>query len=231
MRSTFRSTVLAAIAVLALGAFASASASAALPEFVPANGKFPVKFTAGGTEMWLESSNHRITCTSEATIGEITGPKTVKATVYYKSCMETPFKQACWNGESSAKQITTAPLVGRIGYINKTTKQVGLQLEGEKHKEFEDPRWDAFQCGGETHISVNGEPIAPLSPVNSQLTSFSFPAHQKNGSQEIKKLEGGLEGYPYQLSLKWTETSASEALGLEYGSRTLTTLASAEIKA
>ena len=40
-----RTTGLALMAVIALSALAAASASAALPEFVPTAGKFPVKFT------------------------------------------------------------------------------------------------------------------------------------------------------------------------------------------
>ncbi|MCW3056336.1 MAG: hypothetical protein JWO21_305, partial [Solirubrobacterales bacterium] len=175
------------VAVLAVSAVAVASASAALPEFTV----FPNKATGSGGAGTLETlKGEKVTCTAEKDKSEINGAKTVKGVVVtFTGCKESVFKANCNSAGAAAGEIVTNELSGEIGYVNKATKAVGLDLKpvGELFAEF--------NCtGGLLKLKVKGSVIGKLSPVNTATKEFKLEFKLAGvGKQEIEKFETGLK--------------------------------------
>jgi hypothetical protein len=138
----------------------------------------------GGTVSGL-SEPVTIECESERNTGEANGTNEVRnVNVKFLGCKV--FGSApCSNGPNTG-EITVNPLKGKLGYINKAGKEVGLLLEpAKKHGEFA-----KFNCAGiittvvgqgnttegayylpETTGGYDGI-ISPITPVNTQTTKF-----------------------------------------------------------
>ena len=206
---------LALVAVFALSAVASATASAAEPEFgrckneagtfkdsnctvgggtafkwVPLAEGEKVKFTSTSGEGFLETANgEKVTCTADTNVGETNGPKKDVVTVTFTGCTSSGFK--CNSAGAAAGEIKTNKLLSEIGYINKAAKEVGLRLkpEGELFVEFE--------CvGGIVKVKTKGAVIGKYTPVNEMNEKFVLNLKcvaGKKGVQEIEKFEGGLK--------------------------------------
>lgn len=173
------------VAMFAIGALASASASAALPEF-KSGYKFPIPFTAKSNSVTLNiKGGGAYLCKTSTTTGEITGPKEV-AKVIIK-----------FNGENGCSGFCKQPvhegwwetkeLKGRIGYLNKGFRTVGLLLEGtvEPFAKCNTPLF-----GGPEKLI--GAIIGELSPTNTGTTSFALTYKQgvERGQQQITHFEG-----------------------------------------
>jgi hypothetical protein len=170
----------AIVAVVALSAIASATASAALPEFLPASGKFTS--TAGAGTLQIEGGN-TITCTEGTNSGEITGAKTATVTITFKGCRIFGFIGAHSSGDVEGT-ILVSSAKGELCYLSKTAKTVGLKLTLASTLKIE--------AGGQKS-EVLGTLIGEVKPVNSKVTEGELILKQTGGLQAIKKCEGGTE--------------------------------------
>jgi hypothetical protein len=176
---------LALVAVVALSALATATASAALPEFVPTAGKFPVKFTDTSGAGTLETvGGHKVTCKADSSTGEFTGAKTNKETFIFTGCESLGFK--CNSAGAAAGEIRTNAIASLLVYINKAKKEVGMDLSPEVVGGL----FAEFSCGGVETLKVRGSVIAPVTKVNTaKQASFKLTAKASKGVQKPTEYE------------------------------------------
>jgi len=213
MRSICRTALVALLAVLALGAVASASASAALPEFV-------LKGTGSGF-VYRESPLPVIFQQQNGSGGGVechggvtgSGKFISKTEVSYGHMTFTKCRiegsHACKSAGAKAEEIVTGALKGRLGYLNKAEKSVGLTIEPELktvHLLFEaecetygkiavgeSPSAKEFcekfkVCEGASTVIGTGKPIN----TSGKILEWHFKcAEGKLGRQEFTKFEGG----------------------------------------
>jgi hypothetical protein len=193
-------------AVLAASALAASSASA-LPEFT---GPFAKTFIATSGKTVLETvSKTKVTCASDVLPGEITGPQTGLAALGFAGCKMK--KVPCNTPNSSSGFIGSTLLAMKVGYINKSKKQVGIDFSTATGAAFAE-----FTCGTAVRAVVRGSVIGAITPVNTAVVApktFTLKFVQKKGLQAVPNLEGEpvdvLEstfGGPFELTgLKATE--------------------------
>ncbi|HEV3047027.1 MAG TPA: hypothetical protein VGY13_06655 [Solirubrobacteraceae bacterium] len=180
----------------ALTAVASATASAALPEFVPGTGeKLPIKLegsVSGATEVTLRNeTNNGIYCDGTSFKGEITGAKAASLTAELKNCKaEDKSNYQCSTSGAGTGDVVVSGS-GTLNYIDKATKRVGLVLKVAKEE---------ILCGGAYEYVIRGSIVIPLNPIDTKtstldmaikgLTKQEFTSYE-NESGEIKtaKLE------------------------------------------
>jgi len=179
----------------------AALASTGLPEFTGSGGEeiaYPREFkasTGGSASFWIETFpwNFR-----EATVtGEITGPNEV-ADVVLKFKGASPAAYGCTsNGlEGEAGELVTNDVIGRLGYLNKTAKTVGLLLEA--------PGGVIAKCSGYQLGSqeILGSVIGKLTAVaGGHSFALEFKKGGKGEEQEFTKFEG--EEATHQLENYW----------------------------
>ncbi len=165
------------------GAF-TASASAALPEF---SGPFGKTFTStSGASRLRAVGGKRVLCTAGTNVGEITGPKTGVVTITLTGC--TLKKVPCNTPGASSGEIVSPAYAMAIGYINKATKRVGVDLTEPAGGFFL-----LFSCTSGTRVAVIGSVIGRITPVNQLVTpsaTFTLRFQQVGGVQKPTKLEG-----------------------------------------
>jgi hypothetical protein len=175
-------TFAALAAVLALGAVAVASASAALPEFVPAEGgKLPITLegsfpsASGGV---TSTSNKSVGCAGIYAKGEITGAKTASLVIELRHCEDGEGYQ-CELGEKGAG-IEYFSGSASLVYLNKAKKEVGLVLTQKRIKGdcFTESAW------------IQGGLIIPITPVNTKTSKPTFTLNDNGkGVQEFQSYE------------------------------------------
>jgi hypothetical protein len=184
----------AIIAVVALSAVASATASAALPEFTPGAAKTTFTGTSGaGT---LQAAGGTIECESDTVKGELTGTtkKTGTATITFKGCAAfTIFGAKSLDAKNAGEIITNVNL--ELCYINKAKKEVGILTEVAKTVHVE--------VAGKL-IEILGDAVGAITPVNTSTTKFKIVYKQKSGTQE----PGGCEGKTENLLSRENETGS-----------------------
>jgi hypothetical protein len=176
---------LCCIAVLALCATVTASASAALPEFLPS----PMPFTAKSGATTLETvSKAKITCISDTATGEVTGPKTGTVTIKLSGCELVTLGLACNTVGAPPGEITTVSLLMTLGYINGPKKEVGLDLSTATGGPLLE-----FVCGP-LKVIVEGSAIGKVTPVNKLIKPpghFTLKFAQSTGKQKPTHFESG----------------------------------------
>jgi hypothetical protein len=186
MRSTFRGVSLALIAVFALGALASASASAALPEFTGTeNGKHPVAFTAKSGAVGIQiNGGGSLQCIHSSTTGEIINTKEVaKVVIKFEEGDCASYSTFCGQiGHSHFWESNE--LKGRIAYISKEKggNRIGLLLE---------PVTGLFaKCEkpiGQGIEKIQGSILGEISPGSAP---FHLRYTQSGGKQSLTHFEG-----------------------------------------
>jgi len=184
---------LALVAVFAISAIASATASAAKPEFVFAGIKKGLKAKSGSATLET-ASKEKVTCTSSSNGGEIEGgngsKKVTGIIVKFKGCKSSGF--ACSTSGAASEEIITNSLSGELGYIKAAEKTVGLDLLPTGGGEFVE-----FNCaGGIVKVKVKGSVIGQITPVNKKVTTaehFTLTFTQSGGKQGIEKFETGVK--------------------------------------
>jgi hypothetical protein len=104
-------------------------------------------------------SGKRVICAADTNTGEITGPKTGVVTLTLTGCVMN--KVQCNTPGSTPGEIVSPAYAMQIGYINKATKTVGVDLT--------EPGGGLFlliTCVSGTRVAVVGSVIGRITPVN-----------------------------------------------------------------
>ena len=213
MKSTLRSALLVFSTAALLASLASASASAALPEFSAS--KYPVTYKITGLEVLLESGRGNIYCRGEREgqkiSGEITSATTATGTWTLTGCEETPFHGKCTSEGAARGEIKTASLPVKPVYTSKELKKAGLEFNYVETSK----RFAKFNCEG-TESAIKGAVIARIAPVNLKVSSFEVVF---NGTEEFVKsypLEFQWEpGEWYPLEVRSTTMGMTPATAIE----------------
>jgi hypothetical protein len=192
MRSIGRTITTMLVAVAALAVVASASASAATPEFnpVPAKKKFTdssgaMKTTYGGGEWSYE-------CTKGSATGEVTSGRALgKLVVTWTGCQGTNNGGAtsCAVNSTGAKsgEIITEPLAAELGTVSSTEAPsgVGLRLKPESGKTWFTLTKKSGCVGEET---VQGAATGEVAQVAKKQTTNELSFKLTKGHQAIKEI-------------------------------------------
>ena len=233
MGSKLVRTVTLAAMVCALSALATASASAALPEFKPSSGKYPVDFTFGGSASFSANNGKvNVSCTSLTGLGVIINSQNVEASVTLHNCSSGGF--VCGEPAGSEHIIRSNVLEGKIGYYEEGgVKNVGLELIKQKYNPLfpKLAKFAKFSCTGQPEVNLTGMIIGKLSPLNKSVTSFTL-AYATNGTSQLpRKIEHGYLGEAEE-ELSWNYgTNQETSLWLLTGSETVSAESAVEIKA
>jgi hypothetical protein len=186
--------------VLALGAIAVSSASAALPEFEK-SGPTAYVVTVGESRFAVEYGSVMI-CKSGYLSGEVTGAKTVTGTWELKECEDRLNRTQCNTEGQSAGVIRTASLPGILVYASKATKEVDIVYNPyEETKEIVYPKFAKLTCGGVTNTANIRRTLVAhnIGPIN-KLTKYLSLRLGQSGSKPLtyenekgKKVEAILE--------------------------------------
>ncbi len=175
---------LLALAVVAFSAAGSAYASN--PEALLLESKGGFSFTSGAGELVDSTSGLAIKCKSDKGTGEITGAKSLTASVTFEKCNVGGLAAQSLGGKSG--QITLSKLAGGLCYINAEKHQVGALLTlPSEGVHIEVPSL------GELLI-VTGSTTGLLSPDNEATKSgkLSFGGHKcegATGNEDVLLLE------------------------------------------
>jgi hypothetical protein len=186
----FRIVGLCLMAVFAFSAIAASAASAALPEWL---GTFPTPFTSHGGEAILKVGTvSKVKCASTTNTGSITGPKLGTVLVNFTGC-KLSGSFPCNSPGAGTEEIMTFTLDMTLGYITKSTKDVGVALKGlggaEKNLLAE------FECNDEGALlpaRVKGSVIGLITPIGVSTLTFTlnFAENATTKKQAVEKLEG-----------------------------------------
>jgi hypothetical protein len=195
----------AIIATIALSAIASATASAALPEFLP--GAAGTKFTGtGGPSTLATEKKGTFECKSDTASGELTTEKKLAIqTDDFKECKVLGIFGAHSLEDTEGIILVKSKL--HLCYINKAKKEVGLLTElTPVHVEI----------AGKLLV-VKGDQVAQITPVNVNTKEYKKvykPGTQCEGLKEtleVSENEGAFE--PASLTATFAVTFAvSETL-------------------
>ena len=182
-KTTRKMSLIAAVAVLALASAYTASAFAALPEFVPGEGaKWPITFE--GTERvgagWEWANGGLFECSPVASKGEVTGAKAASLTLEWTGCTEES-RRYYTKGEPEGTVVI--PGGGTLVYISKASKEVGLLFTlKETVKVYRE---------GSVIFKLSGSELIPLTPLDTLMSKFDLPFEKgaKAGAPKYSQYE------------------------------------------
>ncbi len=153
----------------------------------------------------------RITCTSGASKGEYTGPKSQTVTITLKGCERSAGHEPCQGAGAASGEIVSSALEGSLGFIKRGEKPiVGWDLKHE-------PSLATFECGsgGKLLASLEGSVIAPIkaSNIDKMFLEFSSKYTAAHGVQVPEQFEGGVKD-TLSLALVSGVTKTTEQAGL-----------------
>jgi hypothetical protein len=183
------------VSVFAMGAIATASASAKEAELTLENGAAAkgTSFTSkleSGSKLALESvkAGSKITCTAETSRGTVTGPTTATSTIVFTGCESSAIGKKCESGSTSGEIISTAS--SKLGTINSSKGEYGLLYALAPNTKFE--------CGSILKDEVKGSFIASILKLEGNkavaletpFLTWTTSATQSKGVQGILHFEG-----------------------------------------
>lgn len=180
--------------LLVLGALASASASAALPEFQHGGKALEktVKFTVtGGTTGVLEGTDGEVLrCLGETMKGETHGTKEVaNVVITFKGCDEETGYGACTSAGAGTGEVVSVALSGKLGYLAEA-KKVGLLLQPSTGTQIAEC---SYGKGIKKTFGLKGSVIGRITPVDEERTEpfeLKFKKASGHGLQEWTHFEG-----------------------------------------
>jgi hypothetical protein len=147
----------------------------------------------------IEQAAIAVECETERAHGEVTGTKEVtNVSVKFQGCKL--FGSIPCSNTSNEGEINVNPLKGKLGYINKLKKEVGVDLN-PKTKKGEFAKFNCSGVGIVVGTWVKGEPgepepvykpsgggdgiISPISPVNTMTTKYTQTYTTTAGDENI----------------------------------------------
>jgi hypothetical protein len=199
MRYKGRKMLAVLVAVLAVGVVGAATASAALPEF---SKKAAFTGLVGGSTFVAENCGCQYP-EWKYTNGVINGTMPTTSTLggvklsFDGGTIVGSTRLSCYSKYEGDYTYDDLELrgpkeegfKGRLGYINKEKKEVGLLLGGPEHL-------GSCQILNESNENLAGDMIAKITPVNTKTTHFTLTLKAKGHEQEFTKFEGEKEGFP-----------------------------------
>jgi hypothetical protein len=197
MRHKGRKMLAVLVAVLAVGVVGAATASAALPEFSKKNtftgvvGKSTiVTYKCGCSYPEWNYANGTISGSmpTTSTVGGVT-------LSFDGGTIADGERTSCYSSGGYEKDDLELlgpkdkGFKGRLGYINKEKKEVGLMLGGPE-------TLGGCTFGENGEFSLAGEVIAKIAPINTKTEHFTLTLKSKGHEQEFTKFEGEKEGFP-----------------------------------
>jgi FG-GAP repeat len=168
-----------------------------------------VRFTSSlkkGAALLETFARERITCKTEMSTGEYTGPKEVTGVALEFSGCES-LSGPCTTPGLEEGRLETEPLEGRIGWEAKATRKVGLDL----YPVGGSSAFMEYGCAGHDTISVQGSLIAAVK-AGKMLRSSLLTFKQKAGIQVPEHLEGE----PLDALIATLNGESSEPLGVSF---------------
>jgi hypothetical protein len=174
--------------VVALNAIAASTASAKLPEWL---GTFPTKFTSHGGEAILKVGSSKIRCISTNGKGEITGAKTGLELITVSGCKFSG-SIGCNSPGAGPEEVITSTLNMTLGYITKSTKDIGIAINGTGGATGN--LLTEIECHeGETPllVKIRSSIIGLLTPINTLNLTFTlnFAENATTKKQAVEKFE------------------------------------------
>jgi hypothetical protein len=114
------------------------------------------------------------------------GPKTGTVTIKSTGCEAVKYK--CTTTGAAKGEIVTSVLSVTLGYIDKATKEVGLDSASPTGAPFAE-----FACGP-FKVVTRGSVIGKVTPINKKVkppNHFTLKYTQAKGKQKPSKFEGG----------------------------------------
>jgi hypothetical protein len=192
---------LALVVVFAMSVVATSVASAAAPEFKPAEAAN--KFTGtSGTSYLFGPGKIKVRCAKDKISGKLVGPTNAKGVeevlVTYEECVATGSTGTTCAAHSPGQTniIITNKLAGELGKVAATeapASETGLDLKPASGASFVKIEGTCL-----TTTSVEGSVICEVDPVNVPDTTGTLVCSVHSGTkafqkQVIKKFEGGAE--------------------------------------
>ncbi len=185
MRNSYmRRALLAFVAVLAMSAVASSTASAktTMPELVNLAGTLPVKtgFTSTSGESTFETkSGESVKCKADTNKGKVTGNSTDEAEIKFTGCSAVSGLLKCKTKGAAAGEIVLK-VKSELVWLDKAEEadpgeDLILPSEGV-----------TIECTGlasET-LKVKGSTLCPITPFNTFTTMFTLTCKATKGLQE-----------------------------------------------
>jgi len=199
-------TALAALAaIVALSALGTASASAALPEFV---GTFPTKTAGAFSVTYFETSNEKFfECKKGESSGEITGATTWTGTMKFQECtFEGPKGQKCQTPGAGAGEIWTEALKGTPDYTSIAKKEVALRFNSVGASGLFTGK---LECSVFKWAGIEGGVMTRWERVNHSESGYSLPFRESRGIQQPNIFETELG--KHESNLTWERVK----MGLE----------------
>jgi hypothetical protein len=227
-------------AVCVFSAVAVASASAALPEFVPKAGKtLPILFDfSGGKGKIVPKSTLLpvIECATELGEGDIIGPMLVRINMWtFHGCAVQGTTHPCTTPGSPTGLVLAVKLLGDLGYIKKNGeggKEVGIIFKPETGSRFYE-----YKCEGvEQNVEVGGEIIGLVTSELNKLKktaelTFALTAKRGEQAQETIELLSGLPEPLFMEKVHLTYFGGAAAVEGKENIELLPTTEEVEIKA
>jgi hypothetical protein len=178
-------------AVFAVSAVASATASAALPEFSPGAAGTTLKGTGGKGKLEIKGEPP-VSCEKTEATGELIGTtkKEAKATVTFKECTAFTFFGAESLGNKNKEIVTKVHL--KLCYIKKGTPlEVGIltKLDEPVH----------IEVAGKL-LSVTGDQVGLITPLKTKTTKYTITYTQAAGQPKPEGCEGEKEHYSTEIN-------------------------------
>ncbi|MBA3808582.1 MAG: hypothetical protein H0X28_09355 [Solirubrobacterales bacterium] len=184
----FKTVLVVLVAVLAVSALVSASASAATCTTKPCfTGPYPNTFiTTSGAFTRETSGGTRVKCSGPGSTegAEITAEKYLKVkALVFKGCETGGFK--CNTAGAKQGEIKTNELEGILGYVSKATKTVGVDLKPKGGGNVA-----KFECTAFITVIIRGSIIGAITPINIETTKYRLVFNEAKGKQQLQNLEG-----------------------------------------
>jgi hypothetical protein len=177
---------LALVAVVALSAFASASAFAA-PEFKGEGAVAGTTFTSTSGAGKMEGTE-TIKCSASTSSGEITSATTVgKVVVTFTGC-EDKGKKCKSSSGAAAGEIKTVSLKGELGEVASAEAASGV---GELLTPESGSKYVSIESCTLFAVEVTGSVIGEVTPINTLSTEGKLIYTEASKKQTIKKFVGG----------------------------------------
>jgi hypothetical protein len=168
---------MAFVAILAISAIASATASAELPEFSPA--KNVIKESVGGKATFEQKEGIApVSCTSSKGTGEITGAKVGKFDELYLGCT-APLAGKCTGLNDKTAGSILVKGVTDLRYITKKTDVALIFLIEPVH----------FECEKLIElVEVTGCVVGLVTPLNTKTKTFTVKLKGTKGVQDVTEV-------------------------------------------